>query len=190
VSDERGPARPNVISDRLVYQGSVADLRVVTIDVGGGKLLEREIVQHAPVAVMVPVDAEGNIIFVRQYRLPAMGVLLEIPAGGIDHGESPENAAQRELREEIGMQARRLTKLGEFYVSPGFLTEYMQLYLAEDLEEAHADADEDEEIEIVRVPLVEAVQMAERGEFRDAKTIAGVLMAARRLGLGEAEAER
>lgn len=183
MSDDGEPAAPNVIDDRLIYKGRQADMRVVTIDVGG-KRIEREVVEHAPVSVMVPIDADGNIVFVRQYRLPARGILLEVPAGGIDDGESPEDAAQRELREEIGMQARRLTKLGEFYVSPGFLTEYMHVFLAEDLEDAQAEADEDEEIVIVRKPLAEAVGMAERGEFRDAKTIAGVLLAARRLGGG------
>lgn len=184
MSEQREPGAPRVVEDRLVYHGKIADMRAVKIDVGDGKTVEREIVEHEPVAVMVPVDADGNVVLVRQYRLPAKGVLLEVPAGGIDGGESPEEAAQRELREETGLQARRLTLLGEFYVSPGFLTEYMHVFLAEGLEEAHAEADEDEDIVIVRMPLAEAVGMAERGELRDAKSIAAILLAARRLGVG------
>jgi ADP-ribose pyrophosphatase len=173
-----------VIADRLVHKGHAAELHVVTLDIGGGKQVDREIVEHKPVAVMVPVDADGNVVLVRQYRLPAKSVLLEVPAGGIDEGESPEEAAQRELREETGLQARRLTLLGEFYVSPGFLTEYMHVFLAEGLEEAHAEPDADEDIVVVRMPLAEAVGLAERGELRDAKTIAAILLAGRRLGVG------
>jgi ADP-ribose pyrophosphatase len=108
-------------------------------------------------------------------------VLLEVPAGGIDRGESPEDAAQRELREEIGMRAGRLEPIAEFYVSPGFLTEYVYAFLATDLSDSPAEADDDEDIAVVRMPLAAAVAMAERGEFRDAKSIAGILVAARRL---------
>ena len=182
MSEEREPVAPNVVASRQVYHNKVVSVRVDTIELADGTRVEREIVEHEPVAAIVPVDADANVVLVRQYRRAAQAVLLEVPAGGIDPGESPEGAAQRELREETGLQAQRLTLLGEFYVSPGFLTEYMHVFLAEGLAEAHAEADDDEDIVVVRMPLVEAVRMAERGEFRDAKSIAAILLAARRLG--------
>jgi ADP-ribose pyrophosphatase len=116
---------------------------------------------------------------VKQYRLAAESVMLEIPAGMVDHGESPEDAARRELAEEAGIGATEWTKLAEFYVSPGISTEVIHLYLAEGLSESSADGDEDEDIVVTRVPLSTAVLMAERGEFRDSKTLIGVILAAR-----------
>ena len=106
---------------------------------------------------------------------------LEIPAGVMDDGETPEECAQRELSEETGMRAGTLTKLADFYVSPGISTEVIHLYLAEHLSDAPGQPDEDEDIVVKRVPLSTAVLMAAKGEFADAKTLTGVLLAARRL---------
>ena len=163
------------------FEGKICNLRVDTVELPNGRTARREIVEHEPVVAIVPIDGDGNIVLVRQYRLATGAVLLEVPAGGIDKGESPEDAAQRELREEIGMRAGRLEPIAEFYVSPGFLTEYVYAFLATDLSDSPAEADEDEDIAVVRMPLADAVAMAERGEFRDAKSIAGILIAARRL---------
>lgn len=169
-----------MIESRIVYSGKKATLRLDTVDLGGGRTSAREIIEHPGVAAIVPLDADGNVLFVRQYRLAAQAVLLEIPAGVLDPGEDAEVGAQRELREETGMRAGRLTQLGaEFYVSPGISTEWIRLYLAEDLVEDPLSADEDESIVVERVPLAEAVRMVERGELRDAKTITGILLAAR-----------
>ena len=173
-----------VIESRVVYSGRKATLRLDTIDLGEGRTSVREIVEHPGVTAIVPIDADGNVVLVRQYRLATGNVLLEIPAGVIDPGEDPDECAQRELREETGLRAGRLTRLGlEFFVSPGISTEWIRLYLAEDLSEDRLEADEDEEIVVQRVPLAEAVRMVERGELRDAKSITGVLLAARRLGV-------
>jgi ADP-ribose pyrophosphatase len=110
--------------------------------------------------------------------------MLEIPAGVLDPGEAPEEGAQRELQEETGLRAGKLTRLGpEFFVSPGISTEWIRLYLAQDLQDAPLAPDEDEDIVIERVPLAEAVRMVERGELRDAKSITGILLAARRLSI-------
>jgi ADP-ribose pyrophosphatase len=109
-------------------------------------------------------------------------MMLEIPAGVLDPGESAEEGAQRELREETGLRAGKMTPLGrEFFVSPGISTEWIRLFLAQDLQDAPLDPDEDEDIETERIPLAEAVRMVERGELRDAKSITGILLAARLL---------
>lgn len=175
----REPAADIVIDSRRIYEGRKARLRVDAIQLPGGRTSEREILEHHAVAAIVPLDEDGCVVMVRQYRLAAEKVLLEIPAGVIDPGETPEEGAQRELAEETGACAGMLTKLAEFYVSPGISTEVIHLFLAEDLQPASAVTDEDEDIVIQRIPLSTAVLMAERSEFADAKTITGVLLAAR-----------
>jgi ADP-ribose pyrophosphatase len=184
VTGSREPAEEKVIESTVVYSGRKATLRLDTIDLGDGRTSTREIVEHPGVAAIIPLDAEGNVLFVRQYRLAATDVLLELPAGVLDPGEDAATGAQRELREETGMRAGRLTRLGaEFYVSPGISTEWIALFLAEDLVHDPLAADEDENIAVERVPLAEAVRMIERGELRDAKTITGVLLVARLRGV-------
>ena len=184
VSDVREPAEERVIESRIVYSGKKAKLRLDRVDLGEGRTAMREIIEFPGVAAIVPLDADGNVLCVRQYRLAAQDVLLEIPAGVLDPGEDAEAGAQRELREETGMRAGRLTQVGgEFYVSPGISTEWIRLYLAEDLAEDPLSADEDENIVVERVPLAEAVRMVERGELRAAKSITGILLVARLRGV-------
>jgi len=130
----------------------------------------------------VPLDGQGNVVMVRQYRLPAGATLLEVPAGGVDEGEDMPAAAQRELQEETGYRAERLERLGGLFVSPGYCTEFVHLFLAIGLIEDALEADPDEDITVERVPLAEAVRLAAAGEIRDGKSIAGILLAARRLG--------
>jgi ADP-ribose pyrophosphatase len=155
------------------------NVRVDKIEMADGRAAVREVVEHSPVVAIVPIDGEGNVVLVRQYRLPAEQALLEIPAGGVDPGESPEGAAQRELREETGYRAGTLDPIGGFFVSPGYATEYIHLFLARDLNEDALRGDADEEIEIVRMPLEEAVRLVDMGEIQDGKTIIGLLLAAR-----------
>ena len=177
--EPREPAADVVIGSRRIYEGRKAGLRVDTIQLPTGRTSRREILEQRAVAAVVPLDEDGCVVMVRQYRLAAEDVLLEIPAGVIDEGETPEEGAQRELAEETGVRAGMLTKLAEFYVSPGVSTEVIHLFLGEDLQPASAAADEDEDIVVQKVPLSTAVLMAERNEFADAKTITGVLLAAR-----------
>ena len=179
MSDEREPGRERVIESRRVFEGKKATVRVDSVELENGKRSTREIVEHPAVAAVVPLDSDGCVIMVRQYRLAAEDILLEIPAGVLDPGESPEEGAQRELAEETGMRAGMLTKLAEFYVSPGISTEVIHLFLAEDLSDAPGQADDDEDIAVKKVPLSTAVLMVEHGEFNDAKTIVGILMTAR-----------
>lgn len=178
---QREPGIERVIESELKYAGKITKLRVHTVELPNGRRSRREIVEHEPVVAIVPVHANGDVILVRQYRIATGVVLLEVPAGGVDKGESFEGAAQRELSEEVGLRAGTLVRLADFYASPGFLTERLIAFLATDLTEAPGHADEDEDIVVVRMPLADAVAMVERGEFHDAKTIAGLLLAERRL---------
>jgi ADP-ribose pyrophosphatase len=181
LSEDREPAAERVIESKRIFEGSICALRVDTVRLEDGRTATREIIEHAPVVAMVPVEADGTVVLIRQFRLATGGVMLEIPAGIVDPGEDAVTAAQRELREETGLRAAKLTQIGEFFASPGFLTELMTIFLAEGLEPAPLDADEDEDIVIRRVSLDEAVRLVEAGEIKDAKSVAGILLAARRL---------
>ncbi|MGD9893881.1 MAG: NUDIX hydrolase, partial [Dehalococcoidia bacterium] len=140
----------------------------------------REVVEHVQAVAIVPVMPDGRIALVRQYRLPAGRELLEIPAGSLDPGEDPDAAALRELQEEIGFASRRLSRLGGFWVAPGYCTEYIHIYLADDLHESRLDADHDERIEVALVTLEDALGRIDAGEIEDAKSICGLLQYARR----------
>ena len=128
------------------------------------------------------VDSEDNVLLVRQYRKPVERDLLEIPAGGVEPGEEPLGCAQRELEEETGFSAERWEKLGYFYTSPGFCTEDMHVYLATGLRPASREPDGDENIELVRVPLANVIELIQSGALCDGKSIAGLLLALRQLG--------
>ena len=167
------------MESRRVYEGRVVNLRVDRVKLLSGRSTVREVVEHAPVVAIVALDGRGNVLLVRQFRLPVKQSLLEIPAGGVDSGESAEEAAQRELQEETGQRAGRLERLASFFASPGYCDEYMHLYLATELEPSALAADADESIEVVRLPLDEALRLLERGEIPDAKTIVGLWAAAR-----------
>lgn len=137
--------------------------------------IQRAIVKHAGSAVIMPVDAGGRILLIRQYRLPARRFLWEIPAGRVDPGETTLKAARRELREETGLKARKMTRLASFYASPGFLEEKMTIYLAEDLTEGEQETMEDERIELQWTPAKELDRLIREGKINDAKTIIGFL---------------
>jgi ADP-ribose pyrophosphatase len=176
----RNPSdQEHVVESHRIYEGRVVSLRVDRVKLPSGRSTVREVVEHASVVAIVALDSQGDVLLVRQYRLPAQQSLLEIPAGGVDPGESAEEAAQRELQEETGQRAGRLERLCSFFVSPGYCDEYMYLYLATALEPSALVADADESIEVVRLPLDEALRLIERGEICDAKTIVGLWAASR-----------
>jgi len=139
------------IESRRIYEGRVLNLRVDTVRLPDGRLTTREVVEHGGAVALVPLHDDGTITFVRQYRTPAQAVLLEIPAGGIDPGESPEAAAHRELAEETGLRASRLEHVAAFYTAAGFCSEFMHLYIPTGLSEATAHQDDDENIETIRL---------------------------------------
>lgn len=166
-----------------VYEGRILNVRCDTVQLADGRIGQREIVEHAAVVAIVPIDPDGNVVLVRQYRLPAREVLLEIPAGGVDDGEDIEAAAQREMREETGYRAATLKRLAGFYVSPGYVTEFIHVFLAKDLVEDSIPGDEDEQIEVVRMPFDKALRFIETGEIKDAKSIVGLMLATRETGI-------
>ncbi len=166
------------ISTEHIFQGRVLGLRVDTVQLHDGKTSVREIIEHHGAVVVIPIDAEDRVLLVRQYRKAIEQALLELPAGGLHVGEDPAEAAIRELREEVGVSARNLEPLGGFYSAPGFCQEYLWLYLATDLHDAPLDPDEDEFVVVEPTPFAEAIAMIERGELRDAKTVAGLLRVA------------
>lgn len=155
-------------SSRIAYDGRLFD---VVIEEWDGRA--REIVQHPGSTAVVAVH-DGAVVLVRQLREPARKQLLELPAGTLEDGEEPLASAQRELAEEVGLHGGRWRELGGFWTSPGFLREYMHVFLAEALEAGEADPDDDEEVEIVRWPVAEIAGRV--GELEDAKTIAGLLL--------------
>ena len=163
-----------------IYRGRVFTVRRDVVEVDG-KERTWDVVAHPGAVVVLPVDGD-DLLLVRQYRHPAGETLLELVAGTCEPGEDPADTAQRELQEEAGFRAGRMAKLAEFFSAPGFCSEKLHLFVAEELTPARLPMDEDEEIELVRLSLDEAVRMALGGELRDAKTLAGVLLYARRRG--------
>jgi len=180
--------RPQILDSKKFFTGRVFDVTVDTIR-EGDKTYQREVVHHPGSAVIVPVFPDGTLALVRQYRHPALRYLLEIPAGTLKRGEVPEEGAARELEEELGVVAGRMEKLSEFFVSPGFCEEKMWVYLATELVETEQRLEEDEILEVVRIPFSRALSMITTGEIEDAKTIIGVMLAAPRIGPSMLEAD-
>ena len=176
------PDNEPTIASREIYRGRIIEVRVDTVRLVNGRESTREIVAHAPSVCVAPVTDGNDVLLVRQYRKPAGRFLLEAPAGGIEPGEEPEAAARRELQEEIGHTAGRLTPLTAFWLAPGWCTEYMYAYLATELTPASLTADDDEFIEVVSVPLSETPRLIADGAIQDAKSIAALLLAMRALG--------
>ena len=172
---------PELLDSKPAFSGRVFDVTVDTVR-EGDKTYTREVVHHSGSAVILPAFDDGTIALVRQYRHPARRFLLELPAGTLDHNERPEEGAARELEEELGLVAGRMERLSEFFVSPGFCEEKMWLYLATDLTETAQRLEDDELIEVVRLPIERALQMITDGEIEDAKTIIGLMLAAPRVG--------
>ena len=171
------PSPERVLESRRLYEGRIVNLRIDTVELPGGLKATREVVEHSDVVAIVPLLEGGDVLLVRQYRLPTENVLLEVPAGGVDRGESVEAAAQRELGEECGWRAGRLERLGGFYVSPGFCNEFVHVFLATQLEPVESHPDPDEQLVVVRLPLPEALRFVSGGEIRDGKSIIGLTWA-------------
>ncbi len=177
---EDGAGEPTVES-KLVYEGRILDLRVDTVRLPSGRLTTREIAEHSDSVCMVPLDSQGNVLLVRQYRKSVESNLLEVPAGGINENEAPEDAVLRELQEEVGYTAGKITRLAGFWVSPGWCTEFMHAYLATELSPARLDADFDENITVIQVPLAQTIDLISSGEIQDGKSVASLLLAMRHL---------
>ncbi len=165
-----------LIKSEVVLRARVFLLRRDWLKTPDGRETAYDIIEHHGSVAIVPVDADGNILFVRQYRHAAGKDVLELPAGTLEPNEDPEVCAAREIREETGFAAGRLEKIGAFYLAPGYSTEFMTVYLARDLKHAPLKADDDEFLSVESVPAAEAIRMAERGEIPDAKSLAALLL--------------
>jgi ADP-ribose pyrophosphatase len=171
-------------SIRNVFKGRVLTLNLEQVRLPNGRVAELEIAHHPGGAAVVALDAEGRVCLLRQFRHAAGGWLVELPAGKLDGGEPPLECAQRELAEEAGAVARRWDKLGEFFSSPGVLTEVIHLYLARDLTATDAQPEEHEVFEARWMPLDDAVDLAASGRLQDAKSVIGLLWAREKLREG------
>ncbi len=170
-----------VIGSEAIYSGKIVHLRVDTVQMPDGKEAKREIIQHNGAVCVVPVREDGTILLVRQFRLAAGGVLLEIPAGKLEAGEEPLGCAARELEEETGYRAETITPLSSFYLAPGYSTEMMYAYLATGLTATKTNFDADENLELVALPFAEVERRLLAGEFQDYKTIAALFHALRKI---------
>lgn len=172
------------VSSQPIFDGHAVRLRVDTIVTADGRQSTREIVEHSDCIGVVAVDEDDNVLLVRQYRKAIEKELLELPAGGIDPGETPEEAVVREMQEETGYKPGKVERLAGFYSSPGFLTEYLHLYLATELTPSRLHAEDTASISLVRVPVDEIEGMLAADAFEDGKSIIGlrILLDRRRSG--------
>lgn len=160
-----------------IYEGKIVNLRIDTVELPGKKYSKREIVEHPGAVGIVPITEDGKIILVRQFRKAVEKPLLEIPAGKIEINEEPKETALRELFEETGFYSNKMEYIIEFYTSPGFSNEKVYLFLATELEKREAEPNGDELIEIEMYDIKDLVEMVNRGEINDSKTIIGILLA-------------
>jgi ADP-ribose pyrophosphatase len=188
-SKSRAAGKAKLVSSKLSYKGKVFDVYTDTVIEPGGHRNTRDVIRHNGSVVILAVDesknpADPDVILERQYRHAAGQFLIELPAGRRDPGESPLAAAKREMIEETGFRAKRWTMLLKYFASPGFLGEWMQIYLARDIRQGEARPELDEQIEILRVPLSQAMQMIAENKIHDGKTLVGLSLydAARRAG--------
>ena len=178
-----------LVDSTIVHRGRYLEVRVETTERADGSRHRRDVVRHPGAVAVVALDDAGRLLLVRQWRQPAGRSLLEIPAGTLDRDpvtgalEDPELASRRELEEETGYRATSWEKLGTFWTAPGFASELMHLYVATDLVAAghgRLTPDVDEVLELVRLPVDDALAAAERGDIHDAKTLIGILLLGRR----------
>jgi len=167
------------VSSKRIYDGHIVNLRVDEVKLENGKTAKREIVEHRGATAIVPILEDGRVVLVRQYRYAAATELLEIPAGTLEPDEAPENCARRELEEETGFKCREIKKMMEIFLAPGYSTEKIHIYLATGLSEAKMRLEEDERINVEKVPISTALEMVSSGKIQDAKTISGLYVAAR-----------
>jgi ADP-ribose pyrophosphatase len=159
---------------KQIYRGRVVTLNLETVTLPNGATIELEVVRHQGAAAAVPLTDDGNVLLIRQYRHAAGGHIYEIPAGKIDPGEDPRDCAAREVEEEIGRRAASLVPMLSFYTTPGFTDEVIYLFLATGLTPGTQSLEHDEVLDVVEMPLEQAMRRIADGTIRDAKTIIGL----------------
>jgi ADP-ribose pyrophosphatase len=181
--------KPRLISSKLAYKGKVFSVVTDTVEEPGGRINTRDVIRHNGSVVILAIDESKNpsdpeIVFERQYRHAAGLTLIELPAGRVEPHEAPLSAAKRELIEETGYRAKRWMLLTKYFASPGFLGEWMQIYLARDIRDGAANPEPDENIEVFRLTLSEALALVAANKIHDGKTLIGLLLydAGRRSG--------
>ncbi len=170
-----------LLNEDPIFHGRIFDLVHARVRLPNGKEHGYDLIKHHGAVVILPIDQQGNIRFVRQFRVGARKALLELPAGLMEEGETPESSAAREVREEIGMAAAQLAEIGQFYMVPGYSTEKLHAFLATGLSESSLPGDADEFFEQVPIPVEQVYEMAARGEIEDGKTLAVLLLAQSRI---------
>jgi ADP-ribose pyrophosphatase len=169
------------VSRRLAYQGRSIAVWQEDVELPNGARAQLDIVRHPGASCVVPIEDDGRVLLLRQYRYAAGGTIWEVPAGKLD-GDTPERCAARELEEEAGRRAGRLERLGEIWTTPGFTDEKIHLFAAFELVEVPHAREEHEVIEVVPMPLAAALDLIWSGELTDAKSALALVHAARRLG--------
>jgi len=170
------------VTRRLVHQGRSIAVYLEQAVLPNGRTVELDILRHPGAAAVVPFLSQTEVLLIRQYRHAAGGTILEVPAGKLD-GEEPAVCAARELEEEAGQRAGRLEKLGEIWTTPGFTDEKIHLFAAFDLEPVPQRLENDEVIELLRMPFARAIELVWRGQIADAKSALALLQAAHRRGI-------
>ena len=163
------------LSSKIIHLGRFLDVRRDDVRLPNGKTTTREWINHPGAACIVPILPDGQIALIRQYRYPVLQEMIELPAGKLDPGESPEECAKRELEEEIGYKTGKLTYLTHIHPAIGFANEKMWLYLAEELEKTEGNTDHDEFVELIPATVANAVSMGWERKSTDVKTIIGIL---------------
>jgi len=172
------PTMPfELISSETLLKGRAFLIRRDHLKTPDGRETKLDIIEHGGSVIIIPVDKDGNLLFVRQYRHATGMDFLELPAGTLEKDEDPAVCAAREIREETGFAADKIEKIGDFYLAPGYSTEFMHVYLAQDLRHDPLEADADEFLSVESIPFAKAIQMAAKGEIPDAKSLAALLLA-------------
>lgn len=170
-------AEYKIITRKKMLKSRAFNIEKVDFLLPNGQQHTYDLVDHPDAVTILPINKQGEVYFVRQYRVGAEALLLELPAGVLDEGEEPEMAARRELREEIGMDCEHLEKIGEFFMSPGYSNEFMSVFFASALYPSPLAQDDDEFLELVKIPLAQVFKMLKSQQLVDGKTISSFLFA-------------